>query len=333
MNQTITQFFAKMHDVDFPYLVLRNFEGLPENVVIGSHGDLDLLVYDFEHWQELFPEAVAEHAYPRVRFRVPISGGNVYMDIRHVGDDYYPIEFEQAMLETREWNEKGFYTPNPIHHRLALAYHVVHHKDCNNYPKWLGVVTVQELHESLKKSDIGWVEPQDKTVGRFNAYWKGCTSVVEKVDGAVTKKQVSYGKYNLTENEHRILSEVSSRHFPKVLGQSADSVTLEDCGHPLSVDSVPTDWRTQLVQILLDLRTNKIQHRDIRLENLMMKDGVVKLIDFGWARLETDEEDNPPSCLGYPNKPSWGHDDNHSMRVVIKQLEHKLEECYENIGS
>jgi len=47
--QSLTQFFQYMHDVDFPYVVLRNFENLPDSVQSGEHGDLDLLVYDLKH--------------------------------------------------------------------------------------------------------------------------------------------------------------------------------------------------------------------------------------------------------------------------------------------
>lgn len=326
MIQNITQFFGFMNDVDFPYVVLRNFEGLPQSITIGGHTDLDLLVYDIEHWKELFPDAVQVHKSPRVQFMIPMGETNVYIDVRHVGDDYYPEEFERAIIDSREWNSKGFWTPNPIHFRVALAYHVVHHKNENTYQKWLGDVTVQDLLNSLKKSDIGWVEPKDRSVGRFNSYWKGCTSVIEKTEGTIKKRQVSYGKYNLTDNEARILSQARSVHFPKVLSCKTGVIEMEDCGDMLSVGNLPKDWKSQLVQIILALRAEGIQHRDIRPDNLMVKEGVIKLIDFGWSRRNDDPEDNPPSCLGYPYKPTWGFDDNHSMKMVIKQLEYQLEE-------
>lgn len=326
MLQNISQFFSYMNDVDFPYVVLRNFEGLPHSITIGGHTDLDLLVYDIEHWKEIFPDAVQVHKSPRVQFLIPMGETNVYIDVRHVGDDYYPEDFERAVLDSREWNEKGFWTPNPVHFRIALAYHVVHHKNANTYQKWLGDVTVEQLLSSLKKSDIGWVEPKDHTVGRFNSYWKGCTSIIEKAGNTVKKRQVSYGKYNLGENEYRILSKVKSLHFPKVLGFENGVITLEDCGVPISSEGLPIDWKKQLVTILLALRAEGIEHRDIRPDNLLVKDGVIRLIDFGWARLREDMPDNPPSCLGYPYKPTYGFDDNYSMKMVIKQLEYQLEE-------
>lgn len=325
---SIKQFFSYMNDVDFPYVVLRNWDGLPYDVALGEHSDLDLLVYDFDHWKEIFPQAVAEYPYPRVRMKVPIDDSYIYCDIRHVGDDYYPEDFEKAILEQREWNQKGFYTPNCNLHGIALAYHAVHHKNyvAPEYVRYLGNTSVDELLESFKKSDIGWVAPKDSSVGSYHAYWKGATSVVHKEDGKVRKEQVSYNSYNLIQNEYQILSRVSSRHFPQAYEHGEKFIVIDDCGVPL-LDAVPEDWRSQLQEILNDLKAYKILHRDIKLDNLMVKDGVVKLIDFGWAKFEgEDESKEPPSCLGFPNKPSWGFDDAFSMRSVMRQIEFMLEE-------
>lgn len=321
-----------MQDVDFPYVVLRNFENLPDSVEYGDHSDLDLLVYDYAHWRELFPEAHAEYPAPRVRFKIPIQDTFIFVDVRSIGDGYYPADFEQAILEYREWNPKGFWTPSPLHHKLALAYHVVHHKNQNTYPNWLGDTTALELLEALKKSNIGWVPPTDKSVGAYNAYWKGATSVVSKGDGVVTKKQDSFMAYSLIDNEERILSKANSAHFPKVISKNDGELSIEDCGELLTIDNLPEDWKEQLVKILVELRTCSIQHRDIKSDNLMVKDNVIRLIDFGWAKFE-DEEDkiSPPACLGYPYRPSHGWDDNYSMRQIIKQFEFKLSEKVQEI--
>ncbi len=323
--KSLRQLFNFMHDVDFPYVVLRNWDNLPDSVEYGDHSDLDLLVYDFSHWKEIFTEAHAESPLPRVRFKIPIQDTFIYADIRSVGDGYYPADFQQAILEYREFNKNGFWTPSPLHHRLALAYHVVHHKNQNTYPNWLGDTTAQELLKALKKSNIGWVPPVDKSVGTFNAYWKGATSVVSKGEGVVTKKQDSFMSYSLIDNEERILSKVNSIHFPKVISKNEGELSIEDCGDLLMVDNLPKDWKEQLVKIIVELRTNNLQHRDIKPDNLMIKDGVIKLIDFGWAKFE-DEEDkvSPPACLGYPFRPSWGWDDNYSMKQIIKQMEYNV---------
>lgn len=332
--KSISQLFSYMNDVDFPYVVLRNFENLPDSVEFGDHSDLDLLVYDFNHWKEIFPEAKAEFPMPRVRFKVNINDTYIFVDVRSIGDGYYPADLQQSILEYREFNPRGFWTPSPLYHRLALAYHVVHHKNSNTYPKWLGDTTAKELLEVLKKSSIGWVPPVDKSVGTFNAYWKGATSVVSKGEGIVTKKQDSFMAYSLIDNEERILSKISSIHFPKIIARNEGELSIEDCGEMLTENNLPNDWKEQLVKIVIDLRTNNLQHRDIKPDNLCVKNNIIRLIDFGWSKFENEEDTvSPPACLGYPYKPSSKHDDNFSMRQVIKEFEFKLKEKDESLMS
>ena len=320
-----------MNDISFQYVVLRNWDGLPYDVKLGEHSDLDLLVYDFNHFFEIFPEARLEHPAPRVRTKIPIADTYIYVDVRSIGDDYYPIDFQKAILNTREYNDSGFYTPDPIHHRIALAYHAVHHKNAiaKEYRAWLGDVKVIDLLESLKKSRVGWVAPKDKTVGSYNPYWKGATSIVEKKDGYITKKQTSYLDYNLIDNEWRVLLDCHSKHFPKILDfdENNRTICVEDCGETINYNNLPEDWMDQLTQILSDLKKYHIIHRDIKIDNLMVKDGIIRLIDFGWAILEGEaDHKEPPSCLGYPNKPSYGFDDGYSMRMIIRQIQYKLTE-------
>ncbi len=330
--KSLRQLFEYMNDISFEYVVLRNWENLPDSVEYGDHSDLDLLVYDFNHWREVFPNSHSEFPYPRVRFKIPINDTYIFADIRSVGDGYYPADFQQQILENREFNKNGFWTPSPLHHRLALAYHVVHHKNSNTYPNWLGDITSKELLVALKKSTIGWVPPVDKSVGTFNAYWNGATSLVSKGDGFVTKKQDSFMAYSLIDNEERILSHISSIHFPKVISRNEGELSIEDCGELLTEDNLPDNWKEQLIRIIIELRTNNVQHRDIKPDNLMIKNGIIKLIDFGWAKFE-DEEDkvSPPACLGYPFRPSWGWDDNYSMKQVIKQMEYNINKKQEEI--
>lgn len=331
--QSIVEFFGRMNDISFPYVVLRNFENLPFSVEVGGHSDLDLLVYDLEHFKELFPEAKAEFAFPRVRYKMPLGKFYFYMDVRYVGDNYYPELFEQAILDTREYHPNGFYVPNPVHFRIALSYHAAHHKNENIYQRWIGDASVEELLLALKKSEIGWVEPTDPTVGRFNAYWKGATSIVNRENNRIIKRQISYKDYDLLGNEIKMLKSLDSIHFPKVYTQDEKTITIEDCGDMLTEKNAPENWKEQLLQILRELKAKKIRHNDVKLDNLMVKNGIIHLIDWGWASREGEDISSFPKCLGYPNRPSWGPDDDYAMRKVIKQLEYKMEEECESLVS
>ncbi len=327
--ETLKDFFNRMHDVDFTYVVLRNFENLPNDVCLGDHSDLDLMCYDYDHFMEIFPMAKAEYSRPRVRVKIPVGESFFYCDVRSVDDGYYPRDLSNDILKQREWNERGFYTPAYMHHAIALAYHVVHHKNriSENYVRYLGDATIDELYDALKESPVGWVRPDDHTVGAFKPYWKGATSVVEKKDGFIFKRQTSFASYNLIEQEYKILSRIDFPHFPKVYELVDGVIKMEDCGVPLLQD-IPNSWEEQLCQIVAGLLSHNIIHRDIRLDNLMVKDGIIKLIDFGWAKY-MDEEDPiaPPSCLGYPNRPSEGWSDRFSIRSVSKQIAYHLEEA------
>ena len=163
-------------------------------------------------------------------------------------------------------------------------------------------------------------------MGRFHPYWKGATSTVSKEDGKIVKTQTSYKSYDLIKNEYIILSNAHSNHFPSVYSMDSNTITIEDCGEPLTPQNIPSDWNTQLKIILNDLKNHNIMHRDIKLDNLLVKGDIIKLIDFGWAKYIGEEESTPPpSCLGYPNKPSTGFSDEYSMRCVSKQIDYMLE--------
>ena len=119
---------------------------------------------------------------------------------------------------------------------------------------------------------------------------------------------------------------MSSKHFPKIISESDGEIEIEHCGKSLSPENLPKNWEQQLLKILKELIQNKIVHRDIKIENLMVKNEVIKLIDFGWASCNGEKLQNYPDLLGYPNKAPWGFDDSFSMGKVIKQIKGRLNE-------
>ena len=70
---------------------------------------------------------------------------------------------------------------------------------------------------------------------------------------------------------------------PKILENNENSLILSNCGEQLSNQNLPSDWKKQIKDIYNILKTERIYHNDIKLENLTVKDNKIYIIDFGWA--------------------------------------------------
>ena len=100
----------------------------------------------------------------------------------------------------------------------------------------------------------------------------------------------------LAQNEFKILKLLDGPHFPRAIHSEVkaeqSSVEMERIqGTPL--DDLPISatidpdfarrFADDCMEILLRLHAKNIQHRDIRSENVLVRDGHPVLIDFGWA--------------------------------------------------
>lgn len=87
----------------------------------------------------------------------------------------------------------------------------------------------------------------------------------------------------LLQREAEFLRCLDGRHAPRLLTFGEGWIELEHCGAELSTDNLPKDWHEQAVEIATVLAEAGILHRDIKSGNVLVKDGQLYLIDFGWA--------------------------------------------------
>ena len=122
----ISQLFYVLNNT-IDYVVLRNWQPLPDHLILDGHGDVDLLVDNLNDAiyilkaTPVFPEPY------RVHFKVRIKNMMIPFDLRYVGDDYYDINFEKDILKHKV-QERGFNTPNHYYHFYSLLYHAFIHK-------------------------------------------------------------------------------------------------------------------------------------------------------------------------------------------------------------
>ncbi len=107
------------------YVVLRNFDAIPDKYYAKDHGDIDMLVADYKD-AALTTNAKAVFAQNhRVYNEVIIKNEKVFFDFRNVGDNYYDPLWEIDILKRRVLNKKGFYVAAPEDFFYSLLYHAV----------------------------------------------------------------------------------------------------------------------------------------------------------------------------------------------------------------
>ena len=115
------------------WLVMRNFEGMPDKITIDNHLDVDLLVNDYYIVKSVLDATSAtksryEDGHNRILNHVFINNKKVLFDFRSIGDNYYDEKFQRDMLNSRRIHPNGFYIPNPEMHLHSLIYHAIIHK-------------------------------------------------------------------------------------------------------------------------------------------------------------------------------------------------------------
>ncbi len=122
----ITSLFEALHSARCEYIILRNFEELDDNnFYLSGHADIDFLTSDTKK----FTGAVG--AVPRfkkddgIHYAVNISGTDVVIDVRTVGDGYYCTPWEKDMLKKRHLRDGRFYVTDDVNYYHSLVYHAV----------------------------------------------------------------------------------------------------------------------------------------------------------------------------------------------------------------
>lgn len=133
------------------WIVMRNFEQMPDNITIDEHLDIDLLVNDYYLVKSILDgDSATNNRYEdgknRILNYVTINNKNVLFDFRSTGDGYYDRKIQQDMLMKRIEHPNGFYIPNKEMHLYSLIYHAIIHKS-NISPTYLKVFRQYGLND------------------------------------------------------------------------------------------------------------------------------------------------------------------------------------------
>lgn len=121
-------------------------------------------------------------------------------------------------------------------------------------------------------------------VGYFVQQYSQAQIFVDIDTSRVTKRVGRPDKFETLRREVSWLRRLAhSTCIPTLLETESDLIVTQYCGEPLRPHNLPEDWRMQVANILLDLFEAGCAHNDIKCDNLVVLDGRIHLIDFGWA--------------------------------------------------
>ena len=125
--KSIEQFF-KILNATTPYVVLRNFEHIPQKYNVDGHDDIDLLCSDLVNMRFLSNAKPVFNNSRRVLHTVKIDNAEVLFDFRYIGDNYYDIQWQKAIIKKRELAEQCYFRPSIEDYFYSLLYHAAIHK-------------------------------------------------------------------------------------------------------------------------------------------------------------------------------------------------------------
>lgn len=119
---------------------------------------------------------------------------------------------------------------------------------------------------------------------RINKVELTSDGLVRKMAGpAFFRKEFRYDPNELLLREIAFLEKLGGVFSPKLINSGDGWLEMEYCGEEITCANLPCDWRQQVDTIADGLNEARIIHRDIKTGNVLVKDGRLYLIDFGWA--------------------------------------------------
>lgn len=147
---SIREFFLYLNE-HCNYLILRNWDNVFNESVYGdTHEDIDILCDDLERFIQLTAAIRLHKRKDRDNFVIKIGEKTVRFDVRHVGDEYYPKQWEKEML-SRRIKDGDIYVMCKEDYQYSLIYHALLQKSSLSleYRQKLAVLSNNTSHDSI----------------------------------------------------------------------------------------------------------------------------------------------------------------------------------------
>lgn len=145
--ESLEQLFRILNQ-SLDYVVLRNFEELPNKYNKGFEGDIDILAEDKNEIELITnAEKISPGKFGR-RFKILINNEKIHLDLRYVGDGYFDKKWQKLILQEKILKNR-ISVPNDQNYFYSLLYHYLTQKKSlsNKHLKKL-----KELEKNIKEN-------------------------------------------------------------------------------------------------------------------------------------------------------------------------------------
>lgn len=149
------------------YVVLRNFEGLPENYQNYDHNDIDILTDDFLRTPYITNGGKSSFNKEFSSF-VKVGDKSIKFDFGYPGDNYFDEKWAYDILKRRVF-EHGLYTPSKEDYFYTLFYHAVFHqqKISDEYKNKLIKLSIELKLNKINSNIFGNIEESKKFIEKY----------------------------------------------------------------------------------------------------------------------------------------------------------------------
>jgi hypothetical protein len=151
------------------YVILRNFEKFPDEIISSAHADVDLLTD--EKFQMHFLLNMQKINKNNVGFspKININNKKVKFDLRYVEDGYYDEKWARDILKRKVLTNKGFFIPSKKDHFYSLLYHMLIHKNkiTKDYSDTLFKIIPHNIKEKYSRKDFDDFKKMSTILNQF----------------------------------------------------------------------------------------------------------------------------------------------------------------------
>lgn len=127
--ENLQDVFLNLNTTTCDYLIMRNWEGFYDDILLEGHNDIDVLCRDEDSRDIMVRFLDAKSlTFDGFHYEFKYKNKPVTLDTRIMGDGYYDRRWQNNMLKSKKLHPNGFYIMDAENYYYSLIYHAIYQK-------------------------------------------------------------------------------------------------------------------------------------------------------------------------------------------------------------